>query len=85
MYFYRDSHGLEIDLLLARGQKVRPIEIKTSATYNEALVKSLLKFVRARGGEAIDQPTLVYSGEPGVLPNGIQGVHFGEAGIVVDV
>ena len=34
IYFYRDTHGNEIDLIMDTGGRLFPVEIKSSATYN---------------------------------------------------
>lgn len=36
VYFYRDNHGNEIDLVVDTGGKLIPIEIKSSSTYNNS-------------------------------------------------
>ena len=41
MYYYRDSNNNEIDLILENGQKVVPIEIKSSQTINSEFFKGL--------------------------------------------
>ena len=44
MYFYRDSEGNEIDLLLPTGGKMHAIEIKAGATVNPDYFKGLKTF-----------------------------------------
>ncbi len=41
IYFYRDSHGNEIDLLVQKGNTIIPVEIKASSTYNASFWKGL--------------------------------------------
>lgn len=41
LYFYRDNHGNEIDVVVDAGLKKIPIEIKSSATYNKLFHKGL--------------------------------------------
>ncbi len=41
VYFWRDQHGHEIDLLIAGSGKINPIEIKYSQTFNSSLLASL--------------------------------------------
>lgn len=79
IYFYRDSHGNEIDLLNSKGSIHQPIEIKSSATYNASLVKGLKRYRKSIGEEAQD-PTLIYAGESGELPEGIIGLNYRETG-----
>ena len=44
LYFYRDSHHNEVDLIHKQGEKLIPIEIKASQTYNPHFIKSLVRF-----------------------------------------
>jgi predicted AAA+ superfamily ATPase len=62
MYFYRDAHGFEIDLILDIRRQPRPVEIKATMTYNSALTKNLQQFKNLEP-EALS-PVLVYGGEP---------------------
>jgi predicted AAA+ superfamily ATPase len=38
IYFYRDNHGNEIDLIINQGTKLLPIEIKSSTTFNSSFL-----------------------------------------------
>jgi len=44
MYFYRDSEGNEVDLLLPTGGKIHAIEIKAGATVNPDYFKGIKTF-----------------------------------------
>ena len=55
MYFYRDSEGNEVDLLLPTGGKMHAIEIKAGATVNSDYFKGLKTF-------AAHQPAAFASG-----------------------
>lgn len=76
--FYRTEKGFEIDLLLAQGGSVRPIEIKSSKTFNKSLVRNLAAYVEA--DVSADDPTLVYDGEriDSFGEKGIRVVNFRE-------
>jgi len=62
LYFYRDAHGFEIDLILDIKRRPLPIEIKSAMTYTPALTKNLQQFYQNAATQALT-PTLVYSGE----------------------
>jgi len=64
MYFYRDSEGNEVDLLLPAGGKMHAIEIKAGATVNPDYFKGLKTF-------AAHHPQVVAGGS--VVFGGIQG------------
>lgn len=55
MYFYRDSEGNEVDLLIPMGTKMHAIEIKAGATINPDYFKGLKTF-------AAHQPAVFASG-----------------------
>ena len=61
MYFYRDSEGNEVDLLLPVGGKMHAIEIKAGATVNPDYFKGLKTFA-AHHPDAIAGGGVVYGG-----------------------
>jgi len=44
LYFYRDTHGNEVDLLLREGGRLIPVEIKSAATFTPDFVKGIERF-----------------------------------------
>ena len=74
LYFYRDSHGMEIDLLLASARKLYPFEIKAARTYSSEFAKNIKKFRllndKTAGG------CVIYSGEQEQKVNEIGLVNF---------
>jgi predicted AAA+ superfamily ATPase len=61
-YFYRDIAGKEVDLLIQRGSRLIPIEIKSSQTFSPSFLDSLRYFheqapKKAAGG------ALIYGGD----------------------
>lgn len=60
LYYFRDSGGLEIDLLLNRGRKLYPFEIKAARTFNASFTKGLKKFMTF--AENVTSPTILYAG-----------------------
>ena len=61
MYFYRDSEGNEVDLLLPVGGKMHAIEIKAGATVNPDYFKGLKTFAAHHPG-ALAGGGVVYGG-----------------------
>jgi predicted AAA+ superfamily ATPase len=62
LYFWRDSRGLEVDLLLDDGISLKPIEIKSSQTIVPDFFLSLRKWCELSGSP--ERPAvLVYGGE----------------------
>lgn len=62
MYFYRDSEGNEVDLLLPFGGKMHAIEIKAGATVNPDYFKGLKTFAAHHPG-AVAGGGVVYGGD----------------------
>lgn len=44
IYFYRDSHGNEVDLVIREAGRILPVEIKSGATYTNDYLKGLSNF-----------------------------------------
>lgn len=45
-YFFRDSHGSEVDLLIREQGRLLPVEIKSSATFSRSFLKGIEGFRR---------------------------------------
>jgi len=74
LFFYRDSNGLEADLLLPRGRDLIPVEIKSSATYRPELLKGLTRITAL--SPRLKTPTLVYAGNNLTFSNGVRALRF---------
>lgn len=64
MYFYRDSEGNEVDLLLPTGGKVHAIEIKAGATVNPDYFKGLKTFA-AHYPASVSGGSVIFGGTQG--------------------
>jgi uncharacterized protein len=62
LYFYRDSQGVEVDLLLAVRRKLFPLEIKAARTFSSDFLKNLRKF-RLWSGDKSMPGKIVYAGD----------------------
>jgi uncharacterized protein len=62
LYFYRDSLGHEIDLLLPEAGKVHAIEIKAGATVNGDYFKGLAQFAKDYGSH-LATGRVIYGGQ----------------------
>jgi predicted AAA+ superfamily ATPase len=74
LYFYRDSNGLEVDLLFQRGRSLVPMEIKSSATYKPELLKGLKRIMEL--SPLMGNGYLIYAGDPYSFSNNIQALCF---------
>lgn len=63
-YFWRDSHGLEIDLLIDQAGTLTPFEIKSGMTLNRDYFTSLQRWSALAGSQA-GEPVLIYGGAEG--------------------
>jgi hypothetical protein len=62
LHFWRDSTGNEIDLIDESAQGLRPIEIKSGATYAKDWASGLRKWQALAKTESL-QPAIVYGGD----------------------
>ena len=61
-YFWRDSNGNEVDLLIESGGGLIPIEIKSGQTLNRDFFTGLERW-NALAGSMARNPTLIYGGD----------------------
>ncbi|MBR1979609.1 MAG: ATP-binding protein [Akkermansia sp.] len=62
LFFFRDSNGFEIDLILEQQRLPKPIEIKSAYTYNADMGKNLRTFAELVLNSKT--PVLIYAGQP---------------------
>ena len=61
LYFFRDSNGMEIDLLQSSGRKLYPFEIKAARTYSSEFAKNIKTFCKLNDKTA--DGCVIYSGD----------------------
>jgi len=61
LFFWRDSNGNEVDVIIEQGQKLMPVEIKSGKTIARDFFVGLEKW-NAMAGERAISPTLIYGG-----------------------
>ena len=61
LYYWRTADGIEIDLLIERGGKTLPIEIKSGMTFQENWWKNIKKWNAISGNESAG--VIIYNGE----------------------
>ena len=81
LYFFRDSNGMEIDLLQEFGRKLYPMEIKAARTYNSSFAANIKKFSELN--DKTEGGCVIYSGENSQKIGDIQLVNFSETGKVI--
>ena len=81
VYFFRDSNGVEVDLLIPKGSGFDAVEIKSAATYRRNLLKSLNR-IESLTPEVASR-YLIYRGERRIFSNGIKALPYEAAASVV--
>lgn len=61
LYFFRDTHGHEVDLIFQSGHQLVPIEIKAAQTFNKEFLKNISYFQQLVGDRCV-QGALIYAG-----------------------
>jgi len=79
LYFWRDTNGVEVDVLIERDGKIIPVEIKAGKTVVRDFFTGLGKWT-ALAGDMATEPTLVYGGEENYIHKGTRVIGWGEAG-----
>lgn len=62
LYFYRDSNGNEVDLLIRKHSGILPVEIKSSATFNNNFLKGIDHF-RKVSADCLQHAYVLYNGK----------------------
>lgn len=75
--FWRDRSGTEIDLIIEKGNKLMPVEIKSGQTLNQDYLRSLRKWQTIAGKTSIN-PTLIYGGDMSTETLGIKAISWRE-------
>ena len=71
VFFFRDSHGNEVDLLIREKGILTPVEIKSAATFSTDFVKGLEQF-RSLKTEQVAAGAVLYGGQQRFLVRGIR-------------
>ena len=61
IFFYRDSHGNEVDLIIRRNQILVPVEIKSAMTFSPEFHKGIEKFGEVLGSRSASG-AVIYNG-----------------------
>jgi len=82
-HFWRESNGIEVDILIERGGRIIPIEIKSGKTVAQDFFSGLEKWVALAGDTAIN-PTLIYGGNEKYRHKGIRIIGWRDAGNFIE-
>lgn len=76
LYYFRDSNGNEVDLLIPEGRQLRALEIKSASTFRMNLLTSLQRFQKLT--EQLHSSYLIYNGENRSLSDQTYALNFRE-------
>ncbi len=76
VYFFRDSSGNEIDLIIEDGQKLIPVEIKSAETFNTEFIKGLNYWKKLTGDEQ-GEKFVIYGGKQKMKYKGVNVIPAG--------
>lgn len=62
LYYFRDAHGHEVDLIFQSGHQLFPIEIKASKTFSQEFLKNI-DFFKKLIGNRFGGGALIYTGD----------------------
>jgi hypothetical protein len=79
LYFWRDSNGNEVDVIVEQGAALMPIEIKSGKTVARDSFAALAKWQTLAGDAAIE-PTLIYGGDENYNQNSVKVVGWKKCG-----
>ncbi|HEX3044805.1 MAG TPA: ATP-binding protein [Bacillota bacterium] len=81
LFFFRDQHQNEVDLIYRKGRTLIPIEIKAAMTYQESWEKNIAFFNSIAGSTA---GYLIYNGDLDLQKSNVSVIHFTKTHQILD-
>jgi predicted AAA+ superfamily ATPase len=75
LYYYRDNHKNEIDVIIKHSNQLIPVEIKSAQTFNKDFLKGL-KFYQNLVGERMSTGYVIYAGDLNQSVSGFQLLNY---------
>jgi predicted AAA+ superfamily ATPase len=82
LFFWRDNHGTEVDLLYEHEGLLHAVEIKSGATFSPDWLAASRRFMRYAGGAAA-APVVIYGGADGYRFSGAEVMPWHSMGLRV--
>lgn len=79
LYYFRDAHGHEVDVVFQSGRQLVPIEIKASQTFNTSFLKNL-QYFRNLIGERSETGVVIYAGSQEQSGEAFRLLNYARAG-----
>lgn len=83
LYYYRDNHQNEVDVIYKSASQLIPIEIKSAQTYNSEFLKGL-KYFKKIVGDRVSSQYLVYAGDYEQQVGEIQILNFKNTSKIIE-
>lgn len=75
LYFFRDSHKNEVDVIYKRANELIPIEIKSAKSFSSSFLKGL-NYLRQLAPERVRSGYCVYGGSHSYVVNGFHLINY---------
>lgn len=72
LFFYRDTHGNEVDLLIRQGRRLTPVEIKSASTFSVDFLKGIRRFKEVAGEDIVTDGFVLFNGEQSHQVHGVR-------------
>lgn len=82
LYFFRDSHGNEIDLLHKSGSGMVGVEIKAAATWHASFKTGLIRF--SEQNHPLQEKYVAYRGQPFRFEDGVKAISYEQLGACLE-
>lgn len=83
LYFYRDQHQNEVDVIYKQSNELIPIEIKASQTYHSQFIKNI-NYYGSIAGSRVKKGYVVYAGTHEQTIGNVQIINFKKAHQIVE-
>lgn len=74
LYFFRDSYGNEVDLLIRQGRDLVPVEIKSAHTFSVDFLKGIQRF-KAAAGDGVADGFVLFNGQQTHVIRGVRALN----------
>lgn len=78
IYYFRDSHQNEVDVIIKRGNQLIPVEIKSAKTFTKSFLKGL-RYYKELVGDRAPEAYLIYAGDQSQVVAGIKLLHYSDS------
>ena len=82
LYFFRDNHGLEIDLIISSHRQLKPVEIKSSRTFSSDFINNIERYRKI--APAVKPGAVVYAGKITPDFHGTKILNFADTADLLD-